>query len=321
MKKMRKKTSSSIYPALKYNFATKLSFVLVFLLLAFLTGVQAASNINEFDGQRAYQWLVKQTDLGPRNPGSSGHDAALALLKGELELRGAKTVLQPFMHYDAEKGITLTMSNIIGSFNPDNLSRIILCAHWDTRPFADRDTPANADKPILGANDGGSGVAVLMELARLMQASAPPVGVDIVLFDGEDYGKEGDLDNYCLGSRYFADNHAGFYPRFAILLDMIGDADLRIPVEGYSEQYAPDVVDLVWGEAERLGVYQFSREINGYIFDDHVVLNQGGIRAIDLIDFDYPAWHTLGDTADKCSPASLKAVGDVLNGVIYNMKP
>jgi Zn-dependent M28 family amino/carboxypeptidase len=230
------------------------------------------------------------------------------------------------MHYDQEIGQTFKMTNIIGSFHPEKPSRLILCAHWDTRPFADRDIPQNQPVPIPGANDGASGVAVLLEIAQQLRQAEPPVGIDIIFFDGEDYGKEGDLDNYCLGSRYFVANNSRFFPQFAILLDMIGDAQLSLPKEGYSTHYAPEITDKVWNIAERLGIYQFQPEIRNYVFDDHVILNEGGIPAIDIIDFEYPDashryWHTLEDTPDKCSPESLKAVGDVLMELIYNEMP
>jgi len=279
-----------------------------------------------YDGNRAYQFLVDQTNFGPRAPGTSGHAACLEYLAEKLENSGAAVSRQPFMHYDTETGQTITMTNLIGSFYPDKMNRILLCAHWDTRPFADQDRIANRDKPILGANDGASGVAALLELALYIQVNEPPVGIDIIFFDGEDSGKEGDLDSYCLGSRYFTLNNQGIFPRFAILLDMIGDAQLQIAKEGNSQQYAPDLVDRVWEAAENTGTQQFLPEVRHYVFDDHVILNEAGIPAIDIIDFEYPDashryWHTLQDTADKCSPESLQAVGNVLAEFIYNLEP
>jgi glutaminyl-peptide cyclotransferase len=297
---------------------------LILVLLTFFVGNTLAGG--NFNADSAFRFLTRQTDLGPRNPGSAAHKACLNYLQKEMEKFGGQVTLQPFMHYDLQRGFSLTMTNVIASFQPENKSRIMLCAHWDTRPMADQDSPENFDTPILGANDGASGVAVLLELARQFHKSPPPVGVDLVLFDGEDYGSEGDLDNYCLGSRYFVDNNRKYFPRFAILLDMIGDAQLDIPIEGYSQQYAPQVVKLVWNAAANLGVSQFYPYVKHYIFDDHVILNEGGIPAIDIIDFEYPDeshryWHTLEDTPDKCSPASLKAVGDVLMKVIYELTP
>ena len=302
------------------------NYMRIFICILLILFSKDAFSSGGFDADSAYHFLNRQTDFGPRNPGSPAHRECLKFLQSELEKSSAQVSLQPFMHYDVRKGISLTMTNIIGSFRPVNTSRIILCAHWDTRPMADKDSPEHADTPILGANDGASGVAVLLELARQFKKSPPPVGVDLVFFDGEDYGTEGDLDNYCLGSRYFVDNNQKYFPRFAILLDMIGDAQLDIPIEGYSQQYAPKVVQRIWDAAATLGVNQFYPYVKHYIFDDHVILNEGGIPAIDIIDFEYPDenhgyWHTLEDTPDKCSPASLKAVGDVLIEVIYNLTP
>jgi glutaminyl-peptide cyclotransferase len=294
--------------------------------IAFLIGILGLhtplyGQIN-FSGEKAFDYLIMQTDLGPRNPGSKGHVSCLELLTNELKKSGAKVQLQPFMHYDSHEGKTLNMTNIIGSFQIDKMSRIILCAHWDTRPMADRDTPENENKPIIGANDGASGVAVLLEIARQISINPPPVGIDIVFFDGEDYGKEGELENYCLGSRYFVANNKSYFPKYAILLDMIGDAQLEVPIEGYSKQYLPELVEQVWTVAANLGYSQFIPEVRHYVFDDHVILNSGGIPAIDIIDFGYPDqshryWHTLEDTVDKCSPQSLKVIGDVLMEIIY----
>jgi hypothetical protein len=292
------------------------------LFILFLMNIQI-SKAGEFDAKRAFGFLVAQTDFGPRNPGSTGHQACLNYLAAQLSDAGATVELQPFIYYDQEKAEVLNMTNVIGSFYPEKNTRLILCAHWDTRPFADRDKPENQHIPILGANDGASGVAVLLEMAMQFSMAEPPVGIDIVFFDGEDYGKEGDLNNYCLGSRHFVASNVKYFPKYAILLDMIGDAELSIPVEGYSKHYAPDVVAQVWGVAEKLGIYQFQPDVRGYVFDDHVILNEAGIPAIDIIDFEYPDvshryWHTLEDTPDKCAPESLKAVGDVLMELIYN---
>ena len=297
------------------------SSLISILIILFILSSLIGGDI-EFNAKRAFEYLNKQTDLGPRNPGSIGHQKCLNFLKSELEDLGANVQLQPFMFYDAELKKSFTLTNIIGSFYPDKPSRIILCAHWDTRPMADKDSPENHDKPILGANDGASGVAVLLEIARNLQLKEPNIGVDIIFFDGEDYGKEGELKNYCMGSRYFIENNKKFFPNFAILLDMIGDAKLEIPIEGYSQHHAPNVVERVWKAAEELGYYQFIPEVRHYVFDDHVLLNEGGIPAIDIIDFEYPDashrfWHTLNDTPANCSQESLKVVGDVILKVIY----
>ncbi len=283
--------------------------------------------IPDFSGARAFDLLLKQTSFGPRNPESQGHDACLQFLLGALRASADEVRTQEFTHI-GYRDARIRLTNIIASFKPAAASRILLCAHWDTRPRAERDEdPSRRETPILGANDGASGVAVLLEIAALFKKTPPPVGVDIVLFDGEDYGREGDVDRYLLGSRYFAKVKAiDYQPRFGVLLDMIGDANLEIPKEKKSVAYAPDVVDIVWSMAAQLGVTQFSNDIGDEILDDHVPLNEAGIKTIDLIDFNYPDeshryWHTHSDTPDHCSGESLEAVGKVLTHVVYRTLP
>jgi Zn-dependent M28 family amino/carboxypeptidase len=234
---------------------------------------------------------------------------------------------QEFTHtgYGGEQ---LRLTNIIASFRPKDPARILLCAHWDTRPRAEQDeTRSRRNDPIPGANDGASGVAVLMEVAGLLKNIPPSIGVDIVLFDGEDYGKEGDHASYLLGSRYFAEHKGGDYiPRFGILLDMVGDKFLELPRERYSLRYAPDVVAMVWKTAASLGVQQFHDETGEEIMDDHLPLNEAGIQTIDIIDFNYPDptnryWHTHQDTPEHCSAESLEAVGVVITSVVYAQVP
>lgn len=279
----------------------------------------------QFDGQRAFDYLVKQVDFGPRNPGSKGHEECLNYLKMELEKTADSVILQPFVHYDSINKKTVPLTNIIASYNSKAGKRIFLAAHWDTRPFADMDRKGDKDRPIPGANDGASGVAVLLEIANHLKSNPPEVGVDLILFDGEDYGPEGHLEEYFLGSRYFVKNKGNYRPRYGILLDMIGDANLSLPIEGFSQQSAPHIVDKVWSAAESIGAYQFERRVGQYINDDHVILIEGGIPCIDVIDFEYPDknhgyWHTREDTPDKCSSESLRTVGQVMLEVIYNEK-
>jgi len=199
-----------------------------------------------------------------------------------------------------------------------------LGAHWDTRPRSDYDLdPLKKNDPIIGANDGASGVAVLLELARIINLKVPVIGVDIVLFDGEDFGEEGDLARYFLGSRYFSRNFEGRKPEWALIIDMVGDADLELPIERYSYEQNKKLVDEVWSAAERAGATQFKRRLGSYIEDDHIMLYEhAGIAAIDIIDMDYVQrgvnlWHTSLDTPDKCSPASLDAVGSTLIEMLY----
>ncbi len=283
--------------------------------------------IPSFSGSRAFADLERQVSFGPRNPGSAGHAQCLNYLASELRSLADTVWTQDFVSigYGHE---TLRLTNIVASFRPEEKGRILLCAHWDTRPRADNDpTSANQSKPIPGANDGASGVAVLLEIARLMHSTPPRVGVDLVLFDGEDYGYEGDTPRYLLGSRYFAANTKFQQsPRFAILLDMVGDANLEILKEQHSVRYAGDIVNIIWSTAKQLGYYQFVDAAGESITDDHLPLNEAGIKTVDLIDFDYPDhtnryWHTLDDVPAHCSSESLEAVGAVLTHLLYTQKP
>lgn len=177
-----------------------------------------------FNGDTAFQYLVKQVNFGPRAPMTAAHDSCLAYITHELGKYTDNIAIQQFTlpGYD---GVQLNLTNVIASFNPKMTQRVLLCAHWDSRPRADEEKDKTLQsKAIPGANDGASGVGVLLELARLFKNAPPPVGVDIVLFDGEDYGKESDIDNYCLGSSYFAQHlPQGFHPQCGVLLDLVGD--------------------------------------------------------------------------------------------------
>jgi hypothetical protein len=286
-----------------------------------------AMSIPTFDGAQAFTYLLAQTEFGPRNPGSAGYNACREYLITEMRKYTLNVSVQHFTHV-GYNGETLHLANIIASFNPEAGNPVLLCAHWDTRPMADQDeNKSRRNEPILGANDGASGVAVLLQLASMFKEHPPRVAVDLVLFDGEDYGHESDIKNYLLGARYFASNKKPEYlPRFGILLDMIGDKFLEIPKEQHSVRYAPDIVSLVWNTAHQLGYAQFVDEPGESVTDDHLPLNEVGIKTIDLIDFNYPDqtnrfWHTHQDTPDKCSAESLEAVGTVLTHVVYAQTP
>jgi len=276
------------------------------------------SQVPVFNETLAFEYLKAQCSYGPRNPGSQGHRQCLNFLVQELRKSADAVVEQPFMHTDIRTRKTHTLTNVISSFGTQG-ERILLCAHWDTRPWADRDPdPKNHDKPLLGANDGASGVAVLLEVARLLRLHPPPRGVDIVFFDGEDSGEYGNDESWCLGSRYFARNKRfDYHPKYGILIDMVGETNLHLPVEVNSQTHAPDLVDRVWKKAEKLNLPAFDRSRGPEIIDDHLELLYVGIPTIDIIDFDYPHWHTLQDTEDKCSPESLGIVGTLLLHMIY----
>ncbi len=285
-------------------------------------------SVPTFDREQAFRYLLSQTDFGPRNAGSKGHQDCLKFLKEEMNKYADVVTLQEFSH-TLSSGERFQLTNVISSFNLKATDRILLTAHWDTRPWADEDrNPANRNKPILGANDGASGIAVLLEIARQVKRQPPSIGVDMIFFDGEDLGKHGDAEHYSTGSKYFARNKPeGFNPRFGINIDMIGDKELEITREPNSMEYAPDVVNLIFSTARLLNVYQFVDREGRQTYDDHIPLNEAKIRTADLIDFDYPDssnryWHTLEDTPDKCSASSLEAVGVVLLNIVYgNLSP
>jgi len=281
------------------------------------------ATVPRFDPDSAFRQLTTQVAFGPRVSGSRAHQLCRDYLVGEMGRFAEAVNMQPFTirGYDGEE---LHYTNIISSFNLEASTRILLLAHYDSRPWADNEQDSSLHaSPIPGANDGASGVAVLLEIARHLKTSPPAVGVDILLTDGEDYGHHNDPDGFFHGARYFASHlPVGYRPVFGILLDMVGDAQLDIQKEPFSVEFAPDVVDLVWSAARSLGVTQFSDRMQGRVSDDHLPLNRAGIPTIDLIDFDYPDatnryWHTLQDTPDKCSPASLDAVGRVVLKVVY----
>ena len=306
---------------MKLEYTINLIFSAAIVLGQYTCSKAQPVSVPPFDGESAYRYLEAQCSFGPRNPGSGGHAKCLEFLSGELKKYSSEVRLQSF---EASAGLlsgTGKMTNIIAVFHssasPGNA--ILLTAHWDTRPIADRDPdPGKRGMPIPGANDGASGVAILLEAARRMKENPPPRPVTIVFFDGEDGGSEGELETWCLGSKHFASGLSGSEYRFAVLLDMVGDKDLSIPMEGYSVQVARDRVDDLWGRARRLGIPAFKNRMGTYVYDDHVPLIQAGIPSVDLIDFDYPFWHTVADTPDKCSPESLKAVGTIILALIYN---
>ncbi|MDD4052500.1 MAG: M28 family peptidase [candidate division Zixibacteria bacterium] len=270
-----------------------------------------------FDGNRALTLLQQQVALGPRTPGSESWQAFQTMLRRLCDSLGIAGTTQVFTYNDYLTGNTISLANWIVSINPGERDRVLVAAHYDSRPRADRDPDSTRrNLPIPGANDGASGSAMLMHLMELLSTHPPRIGVDLVFFDGEDYGPSGKLDQYLLGSTYFAAHSPNRY-RYGILLDMIGDRDLRIYREGYSERYAWEIDDKVWKTAARLGATAFVDSVGTEVIDDHIPLVGAGIPMIDIIDFDYPYWHTTADTPDKCSAASLEAVGRVVMEVIY----
>jgi len=286
----------------------------------------AARSIPEFSGDAALALVKKQTDLGPRVPGSEANLRALEWMESFLEPLADVVQRQPFTAYNPFSGENVTSTNLIASFYPQNRRRIMLCAHWDSRPVADREIPT-VNEPIDGAVDGAAGTAIMLQMATILAEHEPLYGVDIVLFDAEDLGLAGaypEFENWFQGSRYFASvaKQTGYSPWFAILVDLVGDHEATYYQEKISLDYAPDVVKRVWDLAASLGITQFMETPYPVsLYDDHWILNRdAGIPSIDITEMvdDYPHWHTLEDTYDKVSAESLAAVGKVLAAVLYS---
>ncbi len=295
------------------------AFVSSFL---FLSCEQAIVEPPVFDGQRAYQYLVEQVDFGPRVPGSESSAKCRDYFYQHFRSLGVEADSQKFVFFDPYSQQNIPMVNVIASFRSsanDESPGIVLMAHYDSRPRTDfAENPELLDKPIDGANDGASGVAVLMELANLFAETPPAGNVDLVFVDGEDWGKSGDHFLYMIGSKEFAKTDIRDKYRFGIVIDMIGESDQQIYRENFSERYAKDLNDMVFGTARQLGLTTFIDTVRYPVMDDHLSLNIAGVPAIDLIDFDYPYWHTEYDTPDKCSAGALANVGRLLAYIAYN---
>jgi glutaminyl-peptide cyclotransferase len=273
----------------------------------------------EFDSARAFELLRRQCEFGPRPPGSAAHERTLRWIADTVGACADRVALQHFTVASTRGDIDLT--NVIASFRPEARQRILLAAHWDTRAIADRETdPARSTEPILGANDGASGVAVLLELATLLAERRPRVGVDMVFFDGEDGGSGGGFPDWCMGSSYYAAHMGDYCPRLAVVVDMIGDRDLSILKEENSLAASPAAVERVWEAARQVGATSFKETVGTAIYDDHVPLIRAGVPAVLVIDLDYPFWHSLADTPDKCSQESLGEVGRAIAALVYSRR-
>ncbi|HKI17882.1 MAG TPA: M28 family peptidase [Isosphaeraceae bacterium] len=275
------------------------------------------------DGKRAYGYLKQICDIGPRTAGSEANGRQRKLVKGHFEKKGGAVREQPFRALHPVTGERLVMVNLIGSWNPERLQRVVIGAHYDTRPHPDQEDLPNRQKlPFLGANDGASGVALLMEIANHLATLETPWGVDLVLFDGEElvFGNDPRVGEYFLGSNEFARIYADqrdhrrskMHYAAGLVLDMVGGRDLKINQEPTSSREAPDLVREVWAVARGLGARSFRFQEGREVLDDHLALIRAGIPAIDIIDFDYPYWHKADDLPENCSAESLAEVGRVV---------
>lgn len=301
--------------------------------------VEAAVIVPIFDADSAYSFVASQVAFGPRVPNSEAHRTCGDYLENKLRAYGAEVVTQNVI-LTAYNGDKLQARNIIAQFQPQNKKRVMLCAHWDSRPWADSDPDkANHYKPILGANDGASGVGVLLEIARHLSGAPTRVGVDIVLFDAEDYGRHenepytgaGMDHSWALGSQYWArfPHKDNYNARYGILLDIVGAPGSTFYREGISDYYAPGIIDKVWAQAvkEGYGSYFINKE-GGMVTDDHLYVNDFlGLPCIDIINCDRnspngfgPYHHTVKDDMEWIDAATLKAVGQTVLAVVYNEK-
>lgn len=303
------------------------------------TVAEAVATGPEFSADSAYAYCAAQCDFGPRLMNTEAHDKCGDWIEQQFRHFGMAVSRQETVvkGYD---GTPLNCRNIIASFRPGTKERVLLCAHWDSRPWADNDPDStNWRKPVMGANDGASGVAVMLEVARLLQhADSINVGVDFVCFDAEDWGTpqwsdvtpEG--DPWALGAQYWAEkaHKEGYKARFGILLDMVGGAASTFYREAVSQQYASTIVEKVWAAAKVAGYSSFFPDADGgMITDDHVPVNEkANIPTIDIIPFYAnceqssfgPTWHTINDTMENIDRNTLKAVGQTVIQVLFSEK-
>ena len=289
--------------------------IIYILIVSFLYAQHAPF----FDGEIAFKYLEKQCSFGERYPGSQNH---LNLKDHFIEFLSDKS--DDLIVYDHEinhpyKDKTIVLYNILARYNPESDNRILLMAHWDTREIADKDEhEINRVKPILGANDGASGISILMHLSEIF-SNYPfnNIGVDLLFVDGEDMGRHGDLNNFSIGTKLFSKNIIKPYA-LAICLDMVADKDPQFKIEYFSYIQAKKEVLELWDLANNLGYSEFVYQFTSPIYDDHRALFvETGIPSLDIIDFDYPYWHTLDDTVDKCSAYTLGIVGNLVSEYLY----
>jgi len=292
--------------------STRWSFSLV-LALAFMACVKPAPpplKPPRFDQERAFQRLRDLCAFGPRNHGSEGKAKAEEWIQQTLRNAGAEVTVHTFQHTPNGAGQPESFRNIVARINPKQTRRVLIATHYDTRSIADKDPDeSRRSEPIIGANDGASGVAVLLEMAALWKDELPPVGVDLIFFDGEDFGLGPELDDYFLGSKAWVRDFPDYRPEWGVVLDMVGDADFAIRKERDSLAKAPAVVDRLWNAAARVKSDGILDERGGLVYDDHTAFLGKGIPVVLLIDFSYRWFHTTADTPDKCSASSLGQVG------------
>jgi glutaminyl-peptide cyclotransferase len=286
-----------------------------------------------FDADSAFAYTKAQVDFGPRIPSTTAHAKCAAYLVAKFKSFGGEVFIQQAaaQTYDGKKH---QLKNIIVAFNPAQAKRILITAHWDARPFSDQDPdPKMHNQPFDAANDGASGVAVMLEMARQIQQKSPGVGVDFILWDIEDYGKANDETQHettwCIGSQYWAKNQPvkGYKPMYAINLDMVGGGNAQFAQDEISRKYAQDIVSKVWNIGNEIGYGAYFINVpSGSLIDDHFWVNQAGIPCVDVIHYTdssgfYLNWHTQLDNLNNIDRNTLKAVGQTMLETIYREQP
>lgn len=285
------------------------SFLIISILILSSCNVRAST---VFDGQNAYDILKKQCSFGPRVPGTLPHTQCVEYIKEYLEQYADTVYLQSFQRRVSYSDTIIEFKNIIARFRNGDNEEIMLASHYDSRPFSSVE-----GKPTPGANDGASSTAVLMEIAKQMNDNKPNKNITLVFFDGEDAGRPNHPDEWFIGSKYYAEHFSRELPDICILIDMIGDRDLAVYKEGFSEIFNSALNNKVFNIARQLGINTYHDQVGYFVQDDHIPLNNVGFKCIDLIDWHYDYWHTPEDTPDKCSPSSLQDIGDILMEIIY----
>lgn len=277
----------------------------------------AARSGAAFDGSEALGWIERQCALGPRVPGTAAHRECQEMIVHHLESLGLAPERLSFTAEHPRGQGKVAGTNLFVRIRPEATPRLLLGAHYDTRPWADAENDSSLhEKPVLGANDGGSGVALLLVLARHFSENPPPIGIDLAFFDLEDLGSHGAPESFALGSQWLALNYPGALPDAVLVLDMVGSPTAQFGRELYSWQFAPEWVDLVPQIARQLGYIEWEGAREHAVFDDHLPFLQQGIPANVIIGFDDPNWHTLRDTPDRISARTLSHVGEVVLEIV-----
>lgn len=284
-------------------------YIKLFLLISIL--MQTVSCTAQFNGSNAMEHLEKQCSFGPRVPGTQARDNCADYISDFLSQYADTVYFQRFKEKVSYSDSAIEFVNIIAVFNPGNDIKIMFCSHYDSRPFSDE-----PGKATPGANDGASSTAVLMETARLLGGLDIDKTIEMVFFDGEDGGRPSYPQEWFIGSKYFAEHYTANKPLYTILIDMIGDRDLDIYKEGFSQLYCPDLNNMVFKTGRTIDPDVFHDRVGYYVKDDHLPLINAGFNAVDIIDFQYKYWHTTEDTPDKCSPRSLRIIGNLIMEIV-----